>query len=47
MVKRKTTVQTRHWGPNDDYLVVEVQIFSGEGFKSGDSVEVTVEKISP
>lgn len=43
-VVKKGFVQTRHWGPDDDYLVVEVQVFSDDGFKNGDTVEVTIEK---
>lgn len=43
-VTRTATVDERHWAPDDDYLVVEFQVFEEDGFRRGDEVEVTVEK---
>jgi hypothetical protein len=41
--KTKTAVVTsRHWGPDDDYLVVETQVFAEEGFRAGQQVEMTL-----
>jgi len=45
MIKKRGWVETRHWGPDDDYLVVEIQVFAEDGFKEGDIVEVTIENI--
>lgn len=38
-------VKERHWGPNDDYLIVEVQVHKVEGFQKDDDVLVTIEKV--
>ncbi|MCK4668162.1 hypothetical protein KAU33_15525 [Candidatus Dependentiae bacterium] len=37
-------VKNNVWGPNDEYLTVEVQVDSLK-FKEGDAVEVTVKKL--
>ena len=39
------TVKEKIWGPDDTYLVVEVQVFEETGFKKGDTVKVTIEKV--
>jgi hypothetical protein len=38
----KTYVQSRHWGPDDDYAVVEVQVWEDK-MPIGSVVWVTVE----
>ncbi len=38
-----TTVDSRHWGPGDDYEVVEIQVFDIEARRP---VKVTIEEIS-
>ena len=44
-VTKKARVEEKIWGPDDTYLTVEVQVFTTEGFKEGDEVEVTVKKV--
>lgn len=46
-MKYQTTehVREKTWKPGDTYLTVEVQVLSTDGFKHGDRVLVTVEKI--
>lgn len=45
-VARRSGIMSKHWGPDDDYLVVqEFQVFAEDGFVNGDQVEVTVTKI--
>ena len=38
---KRATVKKKHWGPDDDYLTVEVQV-DGSEFKEGDEVIVAV-----
>jgi hypothetical protein len=38
-----TRVESRHWGPDDDYEVVEVQVFD---IPKGTPVRVTITPIS-
>ncbi len=41
--KTKTArVSQRHWGPDDDYLVVEFQVFEEDGYRAGQEVEVKI-----
>lgn len=42
-IEKTTIVKERHWGPDDDYLVVEVQVDELD-VKKGEKVTVTVEK---
>ncbi len=44
--KYETTaiVQEKIWGPDDTYLIVEVQVSRSDGFKKDDNVKVTIEK---
>lgn len=43
---RETTVQEKHWGPDDDYLVVpEIQVMASDGFWKGQKVRVTIEPL--
>jgi hypothetical protein len=45
-VVKESSVESKHWGPDDDYLVVgEFQVFEEEGFHAGQRVRVTVEKL--
>ena len=44
-VTKETTVKEKVWGPDDTYLVAEVQVGTHEGFNKGDRVKVTVEKL--
>ena len=37
-------VKNNVWGPDDEYLTVEVQV-DGSKFKKGDAVKVTIEKL--
>lgn len=37
-------VKNNRWGPEDEYLTVEVQVDSPD-FKEGDAVKVTIEKL--
>ncbi len=41
----KARVAEKVWGPGDTYNVVQVQVFESDGFKDGDEVKVTVEKV--
>jgi len=45
---RITCIAERCWDVDDYYLVVpEIQVFDDEGFKKGDTVKVTIEKVIP
>jgi hypothetical protein len=35
-------VSKRNWGPDDDYLVVEFQVFEEDGFHANQEVEVRI-----
>lgn len=39
-------IEERHWGPDDDYLVVAEHQADEQRFKKGQKVKVTVETIS-
>lgn len=43
--RAETRVSEKYWGPDDTYLNIGMQVFSSDGFRPGDKVLVTVEKI--
>lgn len=46
IVKEEVRIERRIWDRDDDYLVVpDIQVFETDGFKEGDKVKVTIEKL--